>query len=257
MGGERRAASGEESDGGWRTARADGERWVSTADPRGETMDGVPVNDGFERWLERVAAGDTQAIRVFWDRYFERLLVVARRRFAGLPRRVSDEEDVALSAMNSVLKGFRNGRFGECDSATALWKVLLTVTARKVCAERRRYHAARRGGGRQRGESVFGTDSEDSANDAGIQGVPDDELTPDVVVTLRETTERLFVSLADPQLAQIAQRTLEGYTPKEIAEEIGVVPTTVRRKLRLIGDSLKDASEELTESHESMDSGDT
>ncbi|MDO4557826.1 MAG: ECF-type sigma factor, partial [Planctomycetia bacterium] len=201
------------------------------------------MDGDFGRWLERVAAGDEESIQRFWERYFERLLVVARRRYAGLPRRESDEEDVALSAMNSVLHGIRNGRFSGCDSATSLWKLLLTVTARKVCAEQRRFHAARRGGGRQRGESVFDADSDHrSSNGAGIGNVPDDELTPDVAVALHETTERLFDSLGDPQLVRIAEQTLEGYTPKEIAEELGVVPATVRRKLKLIGESLRRSS---------------
>ena len=210
------------------------------------TDPGMPMDTGFEFWLERIAAGDEDAIRDFWTRFFERLMVAARHRFHELPRRAADEEDIAMSAMKSVLYGIQDGKFPQLDSDRSLWRLLLTVAARKICAERRRHFTERRGGGRQRGESAFGAgvSGTDSSWANGMEGVPDDGLLPDVIVVIHEMTGNLFRRLEreDPSLIRIAQMTLEGYTPKEIAEVVGVVPATIRRKLRLIAEREREIS---------------
>ena len=62
-------------------------------------------------WLDRLREGDSSAIQGIWDRYFRRLVGLARKKLRGMPRRVSDEEDVALSALNSFFQGAEQGRF--------------------------------------------------------------------------------------------------------------------------------------------------
>lgn len=55
-------------------------------------------------WLQALEAGDPEAAERLWDRYFDRLV-----RFTPAanwaPRRVADEEDVALSAYLEPLPG--------------------------------------------------------------------------------------------------------------------------------------------------------
>src|SRR5438067_2490766 len=51
-------------------------------------------------WIGRLRAGDPDAAGPLWERYFQRLVGLARARLRGAPRRVSDEEDVALSAFD-------------------------------------------------------------------------------------------------------------------------------------------------------------
>src|SRR5262249_670181 len=48
-------------------------------------------------WLDRLRAGDPAAAQRLWDRYFERLVGLARGKLAARFRRAADEEDVALS----------------------------------------------------------------------------------------------------------------------------------------------------------------
>jgi len=57
-------------------------------------------------WLAKLSAGDPRAAQVIWDRYFERPVRYARRKLDGLPRRVQDEEDVALRIGESITGGF-------------------------------------------------------------------------------------------------------------------------------------------------------
>ena len=49
-------------------------------------------------WIDRLKAGDHAAAQPLWERYFARLVGLARQRLEGQPRRAADEEDVALSA---------------------------------------------------------------------------------------------------------------------------------------------------------------
>ena len=60
------------------------------------------------------------------------------------------------------------------------------------------------------------------------------EPTPEFAVEMVEAVDRLFKQLDDDELRQIALHKLEGYTNEEIASKIGCVPSTVKRRLRLI-----------------------
>ena len=109
------------------------------------------------RWLERVEQGDSEAEQVLWDHYFMKLVWIARQNLLGAVRRTVDEEDVALSAMNSFYRGGREGRFDQLKDRDELWKLLLTITIRKAGLARRTFGRQKRGGGQVRGRiSVCG-----------------------------------------------------------------------------------------------------
>src|SRR5262249_41024371 len=61
-------------------------------------------------WLGRLQAGDPAAAQKLWERYFEQLVRLARKRFQGKKPRGADEEDVALSAFDSFCRGAQEGR---------------------------------------------------------------------------------------------------------------------------------------------------
>ena len=62
-------------------------------------------------WIQALRGGDPDAAQKLWERYFPRLVGLARKRLQGARRRVEDEEDVALSAFKSFWRGARQGRF--------------------------------------------------------------------------------------------------------------------------------------------------
>jgi hypothetical protein len=106
-------------------------------------------------WLEDVRHGDSLAAQKLWERHFPELVRLARDKLGGTPRRVADEEDVALSAMDSFFQAAQAGRFPNLADRHELWRLLLRMTARKV-VDLERYEARdRRGGGRVLGESAL------------------------------------------------------------------------------------------------------
>jgi len=183
------------------------------------------------QWLLHLAEGDADAAQKIWNDYFGKLVGLARRKLEGVPRRDSDEEDVALSAMNSFYQGLAQHKFDHLHNRDDLWKLLVTLTVRKAAARRRSYFAQKRGGGRIRGESVFGDKDDDQHGLTRILGT---EPTPELAVAFAENCRQMLDQLQDETLRQVALWTLEGYRTEEIAEKLGCVRRTVERKLERI-----------------------
>jgi RNA polymerase sigma factor (sigma-70 family) len=184
-------------------------------------------------WLAELRDGDPEAAQAVWIRYYERLLSYARRKLGNMPRRVADEEDVVLSAFNSFCQGAAAGRFPQLADRDDLWKVLITITARKAVAHIRHVSAEKRGAAQVRGESVF-LQNAASESAPGIQVVAGQHPTPEFAAMLTEQFECLFACLEDETLQRIALLKLEGYSNTQIAEKLGCVRETVQRKLSRI-----------------------
>ena len=194
----------------------------------------MAVVEEFTQWIARLSHGDERAARGLWEQYFTRLVLYARRKLERVPRRAVDEEDVALSAMYSFCRGMAAHRFDKVDDREDLWKLLVTITARKVCAHRRREHARKRGGGRVRGESAFERCQMGDEHARGIEAVLGEEPTPELAAMVAEDCRRLLDLLGDESLRRVALYRLEGYSTEEIAEKLECVRRTVERKLERI-----------------------
>ena len=182
-------------------------------------------------WMLHIAEGDAEAARKIWNDYFGKLVRLAKRKLEGMPNRDSDEEDVALSAMNSFYQGLVRHQFDFIRHREDLWKLLVTITVRKATAKRRAFFAQKRGGGQVRGESVFGRPEDEQEGLANVLGT---EPTPELAVSLAENCRELLDQLQDATLRQVALWTLEGYRTAEIADKLGCVRRTVERKLERV-----------------------
>lgn len=187
-------------------------------------------SDDVTQCILRLADGDSIAAQAIWERYFDKLVRLARRKLEGVPRRVADEEDVALSAMASFCRGAAAGRFPQLNDREDLWKLLVTITARTAVGQMKRHYAQKRGGGDVRGESVFLRDG-DSDAEAGIAGIFAEDPTEQLADSLTETCRVLLNKLGDESLKGIAVYKMEGYSNKEIAQKLGCVERTIERKL--------------------------
>jgi DNA-directed RNA polymerase specialized sigma24 family protein len=177
--------------------------------------------------------GDPAAAQQLWERYFPRLVRLARTKLPKAQRRMADEEDVALSAFGSFCRGVANERFPQLRDRNNLWPLLALITVRKAVDVINYNNAERRGGGKVRGESAFLDGSEEAAN-AGIDHAIDRKPTPEVVVEMEEEYQRLLDKLGEEPLQRIAVLEMEGHTNKEIAAKLGCSLTAVERKLRRI-----------------------
>src|SRR3954462_14054245 len=115
----------------------------------------MSVDDGVTLWLRQLEAGDQEAARLLWQRYYRELVELARARLGQTPRRIADEEDVALSVLRCLCEGAAKGQFAAVVNRQELWQLLATITIRKVINQQRHLKKQKRGGGRVRGDSVL------------------------------------------------------------------------------------------------------
>src|SRR5689334_22900261 len=92
----------------------------------------MPAPGSVANWLVLLKEGDSAAAQALWERYFPRMVALARKRLQGARRREADEEDVALSAFDSFWRGAREGRFPHLTDRDDLWRLLVVITARKA-----------------------------------------------------------------------------------------------------------------------------
>ena len=187
------------------------------------------------RWIGDVKEGDREAMERLWSRYFQRLAVLARKRLNASRRMAGpvDEEDVALSALNSLWDRISAGQLPEVRGRDELWRLLVVITARKVVTRVRSESRQKRGGGKVVDEAALATGTQPVNGDVLAQFVSA-EPTPEFVAMIAEETVRKLDSLPDPMLRQVAVLRMEGHTNPEIAAKLGCVVRTVERKLDVI-----------------------
>jgi DNA-directed RNA polymerase specialized sigma24 family protein len=173
-------------------------------------------------WIGQLKGGDPAAAQELWQAYFQRMVELARQKLAGMPRRVADEEDVALSAFHSFCQGAGRGRFPQLSDRNSLWPLLVAITANKAVDLLRHEGRRKRGGGQA------------DAPEAELDQLIGREPTPEFAVAVAEEFQQLLDRLGDDGLRQVALWRMEGYTALEIAARLGCVPRTVERKLQAI-----------------------
>ena len=179
--------------------------------------------------------GDPEVMDRLWARDFERLAALARKRLQASRRAsLGADEDIALSALNSLWVRASGGRLPELSGRDELWRLLVVITARKAAS--RVIHGGRqeRGGGRVVGEEVLGRLGDSSASADALAQFAGSEPSPDFVAMVAEETARRLADLPDPTLRQVAVLRMEGPTNHEIARELGCVVRTVERKLDVL-----------------------
>jgi RNA polymerase sigma factor (sigma-70 family) len=183
-------------------------------------------------WISQLQAGDRQAAQQLWERYFQHLVKLARRKLKGAPTEAADEEDVVLSTLDSFCRGAKGGRYPQLHDRDDLWQLLVVITERKAIDLVRHERRLKRGGGKVllQGE-MAGTDSSDQQAMARIESL---EPSPEFAAQVAEECRRLLDCLEDPELEAVALWKMEGFTNDEIAAQLGCVRRTVDRRLALI-----------------------
>ena len=181
------------------------------------------------------AGGDLDAAaRGLWERYFGRLVGLARAKLRTAPRGPADEEDVALSAFESFLRGAVAGRYPDLGDRDELWRLLVAITARKASNARRDQARHKRGGRRVIGDAALAGGGADGGGEDPLAKVVDDALTPEFAAIMNEQCRCLLGSLGDDSLRVVALMKLDGHLNEEIARTLDCGLRTVERKLDVI-----------------------
>ncbi len=184
-------------------------------------------------WIDELRNADELAAQNLWNHFVHRLYDSARHRLNPETRRVYDEEDAAQSAFRSFCAGIAAGRYPDLQDREGLWRLLLSITARKV-AHRHRFDRQLRRDVRRNLQSPFFVQATENSDAAGVEGIPSREPAPEFAAEFVDVCETLMQSLDDPSLRKVAMLRMEGYTDAETAEQLGCSRSTVQRRLEVI-----------------------
>ncbi len=188
--------------------------------------------DSVTAWIGDLKEGQDAASRKIWERYFERLVRVASRQLGSAPRRIADEEDVAVSVFDTLCKGAAAGRFDQLQDRDDLWKLLTAIAGMKSVDQIRRQTAKKRGGEDVRGESIVAGAGANQIG--GFDQFVHEEPTPEFLAVMDEQQQAMFRALPDESQRNVARLRFEGYTNEEIAQQLGTSLRSVERKLKVI-----------------------
>jgi DNA-directed RNA polymerase specialized sigma24 family protein len=185
-------------------------------------------------WIDRLKAGEPDAAQKLWERYFRRLVGLARKKLRAAPRRAADEEDVALSAFDSFCRGAEQDRFPQLHDRLDLWQLLVLLTARKAIDLAQHERRQKRGGGAVLDEAALSCRADASSQEVALEQFEGREPTPSFAAQMAEECRRLLERLGSPELRSVALLKAEGYSNEEIAAQLGCGLRTVERRLHLI-----------------------
>jgi DNA-directed RNA polymerase specialized sigma24 family protein len=173
----------------------------------------MPASDSFQEMLARLRESDADAAREVFERFFTRVVSLAR---SNLDRRLAGKVDAESVAGSVLATFFRRSAGGEFSLSewTELWRLLATITVRK-CLNRAR---------------AFRNQGRDVGREIGLEDVYllDHEPSPEEEIIVRDLLEKLLRSCTADERAVI-ERSLQGQSVKEVVEATGLSERTVVR----------------------------
>ncbi len=175
--------------------------------------------------IERLQEGEQGAVQQeLWNRYYTRLVQVARNKLDGSPKREEDEDDAVLNAFQSFFYRIQQGQFPDLCDRSSLWPLLVTITIRKAHHQRRRAAAEKR-------RSI---PLSEKASNWLLDELRDCKPTPEISVMAVEEVRKMLDALDKDSHRQVAELKLLGFTNREISEKLEVIERTIERRLVLI-----------------------
>jgi DNA-directed RNA polymerase specialized sigma24 family protein len=187
----------------------------------------MAIDQSITHWIAGLKTGDTDAAQRLWDRYIRGLLALARCHLGAIAIGGADEEDVAQSVFKSLCLGAQRGKFPDLLDRNNLWTLLVVICAYKSRDLIRREKCLKRGGGRVLNEAALAASEEPFDR---IEEVIRSEPTPEFAVQVAEQCELMLSQLTDVR-RKTAEFKLQGFTNREIAEQMGCGLRTVERRL--------------------------
>ncbi len=180
-------------------------------------------------WIRQLEQGKSAAAQPLWNHFCHRLMEMAERRLSPQLRRTYDQEDAAVSAFHSLCRVVTE-RHADLHNRVNLWRLLITITERKISNRVRDEYREKRDIRRTVTESCF----LELPAKGGLDQIAGREPSPEFAAEFGDLCEALLQSLADDFLQQVAELTLMSYDSEMIAVKLGVSQRTIERKLLII-----------------------
>lgn len=184
------------------------------------------------KYFSALKRGESEAAQRIWEKFFKRLIELARKKLKSSPKRWSDEDDIVQQAFAQFFSQVQQNRFPKLNNRGDLWQILAMLVDRRATDQIRRQVNKKSGGGKVRGDSAF--IGPNDSRGAGINSFADNEPTADLAAEFVEELAVRLQGLKNDEYRQIALLKLQNYTNKEIADKIRSSVRTVERCLNNI-----------------------
>lgn len=185
----------------------------------------------FHDLLTELRDGEDAAAAEVVRRFSTQLIAKASQRIDPAIQPKIDPEDVVQSALGSFFRRYDEGQF-ELENWDSLWGLLVTITLRKCGRKATHYRAARRD---VRREHSFTTSDGYHFDVGAIDRGP----TAEDVAVLSELVDELMAKMELESHRNILALSLQGYSPKEVAQSVRRSERTVFRVLDGVKNSLE------------------
>ena len=180
-------------------------------------------------WLDKVRDGDSTAASRLWGYFAPTIMRNLVPKCRNL--KICDEEDIAITAFYQLIAALESNEDDQITDRQEFWRLLRTITKRKVCDWHRYDNAKCRGGDyaifpiEGHSEEQVAKPSEKSALAEPSKGEVSVD-SPDPVLTERF---KLLVSRMDrPEFETIVELKLQGKNNSEIASRLGLSRRTTQ-----------------------------
>jgi RNA polymerase sigma factor (sigma-70 family) len=171
----------------------------------------MAVERGDKELIEAFQAGQVEAAGHLFERYYYRLIELARRQMGWRLRSTVGSSDLVQSVMLSVFELIREDRV-QVPPEGALWPLLVRISLNKIRNQSKYWKRARR--------------DQDRVTSAAELQIVQKEPSPEDVAVLNETIKELFGQFSDRRQA-VLSLLLQDFGVSEVAERIGVSERTV------------------------------
>jgi RNA polymerase sigma factor (sigma-70 family) len=176
----------------------------------------------WEQLVTGLRTGDSEACRVFWQRFGPLLEAVAHKQLSARVLRRVGPDDIVQSACRTFFRRVSDGQF-ELPDSDALWRLMCAITLTK--ARRVARDQGRKKRGLNQEHSLEGVGSGDEPRRIDIAGGGP---SPEEAVEVADQLEVLLQGL-DPEECQVLDGKMQQLTNDEIASKLGCSERTVRR----------------------------
>jgi DNA-directed RNA polymerase specialized sigma24 family protein len=191
--------------------------------------DSLDSDEPITLWIRQLEEGESEAAKPLWDHFCAKLMEMADRRLSPRLRRTYDHEDAALSAFHSLCRVVSE-RKTDLHGRVNLWRLLITITERKISNRVREEHREKRDVRRTVTESCM----IDKGGDGALNKVAGREPSPEFAIEFADLCESLVLQLNDDTMKEIALLTLQSFDTDAVADRLGLSRRTVERKLLII-----------------------
>ncbi|HVS35225.1 MAG TPA: sigma-70 family RNA polymerase sigma factor [Gemmataceae bacterium] len=191
----------------------------------------MPTSPEEQVLIDLWRGGDQNAAREIVDRYFDRLLVLARRRISQRLSSRVDPEDIVQSVFRTFFLRLKDGQFVFQDEDD-LCKLLMRITLHKTLRQVAFHKAAKR-------DPNLETNQGDNHREQ-LLSILDKEPSAEASIAFLDQLEH-FLSQLDPQARRIIELRLQGSSNDEIAKELNL---KYDRKIRRVVERVRDLARE-------------